>query len=136
MICFDSDGTVEEDLTVYHWDADDEKKENGQYGGWLAVTQDLEKIIKQLEEKLDDEWRKAEYAHGHSDEYNKAIDDFRNEVITLCKSHSVGADNRHENELLYAHEDGTWHSLLDDVTELLRAGKENVKKSHTGTDPD
>ena len=56
------------------------------------------------------------------DIYNKAIDDFADKLREICSNHSVGADSKNNNEPLYAHRDGTWHSLSDDVVEQLKKG--------------
>lgn len=52
---------------------------------------------------------------------NKAIDDFISKIKDVCANRSVYTD-RYNNELIYAHEDGTWHSLIDDVLEPLKVG--------------
>lgn len=53
---------------------------------------------------------------------NKTIDDFAEKLREICSNHSVGADSKNNNEPLYAHKDGTWHSLIDDVVEQLKEG--------------
>lgn len=65
------------------------------------------------------------YEDGMKDGYTKAIDDFAEKLKEICSNHSVGADSKNHNELLYAHKDGTWHSLIDDVAEQLKAGDNN-----------
>lgn len=54
----------------------------------------------------------------------KVIDEFAERMKDICKTHSVGEDE-HTNEPLYAHEDGTWHNLIDDVAEQMKVGGEN-----------
>jgi len=54
---------------------------------------------------------------------NKAIDEFAERMKDICKTHSVGED-KHTNEPIYAHEDGTWHSLIDEIAEQMKGGAE------------
>lgn len=91
----------------------------------------IEKLISRLEElnayKLGECMNDCEHYENcanyiYSKGYNKAIDDFAEMLREICSNHSVGSDNKNNNEPLYAHEDGTWHSLIDDVAEQLKAG--------------
>lgn len=57
---------------------------------------------------------------GHDRELrNKVIDKFAEALKEICKNHSVGKDE-YTNEPLYAHEDRTWHNLIDDVAEQMK----------------
>lgn len=53
---------------------------------------------------------------------NKAIDEFVEAIRDICHKYPIGND-ADTNEPLYAHEDGTWHNLIDDVTEQMKAGE-------------
>ena len=44
------------------------------------------------------------------------IEKFAEAMKNICKNHSVAID-RYTNELIYAHEDGTWHSLIDEIAD-------------------
>lgn len=72
--------------------------------------------------KMDAHELKSRIADAVQAERNKAIDGFAEKIREICSNHSVGADSKNNNEPLYAHRDGTWHSLIDDVVEQLKAG--------------
>lgn len=50
---------------------------------------------------------------------NKAIDEFAETIRDICHKYPIGND-ADTNEPLYAHEDGTWHNLIDDVAEQMK----------------
>jgi hypothetical protein len=54
----------------------------------------------------------------------KAIDEFANVIRGIHYNYPIGTD-ADTNEPLYAHEDGTWHNLLNDVAEQMKAGEKN-----------
>ena len=71
-----------------------------------------EKMHKDLLDKLD----------GHDRELsNKVIDKFAEVIRDICYKYPISTD-ADTNELLYAHEDGTWHNLIDNVAEQMKAG--------------
>jgi hypothetical protein len=49
----------------------------------------------------------------------KAIDEIAEAIRSICYKYPIGTD-ADTNELLYGHEDGTWHNLLDDVAEQMK----------------
>lgn len=51
----------------------------------------------------------------------KAIDEFAEAIRSICYKYPIGID-ADTNEPLYGHEDGTWHNLIDDVSEQMKAG--------------
>ena len=69
-----------------------------------------EQMCNELLDKLD----------GHDRELrNKVIDEFAETIRDICHKYPIGND-ADTNEPLYAHEDGTWHNLIDDVTEQMK----------------
>lgn len=86
---------------------------NEQIAEWL---EELKEARKGFEEN-----RKAGYKHGYSDGYAKAIDEFAEAIRGICYKCPIGTD-ADTNEPLYGHEDGTWHNLIDDVAEQMKAG--------------
>lgn len=52
----------------------------------------------------------------------KAIDEFVEAIRGICYKYPIGTD-ADTNEPLYGHEDGTWHNLIDDVSEQMKAGE-------------
>lgn len=51
----------------------------------------------------------------------KAIDEFAEVIRGIHYNYPIGTD-ADTNEPLYAHEDGTWHNLLNDATEQMKGG--------------
>lgn len=51
----------------------------------------------------------------------KTIDEFAEAIRAIHYKYPIGTD-ADTNEPLYGHEDGTWHNLLDDVSEQMKAG--------------
>ena len=49
----------------------------------------------------------------------KAIDEFAEAIRDIHYKYPIGTD-ADTNEPLYGHEDGTWHNLIDDVTEQMK----------------
>lgn len=85
----------------------------------LVTAQRYENIANWLEDyKRINKFNDGYYKAG----YTKAIDDFAEKIRDICSNHSIGVDSKNNNELLYAHKDGTWHSLIDDVVEQLKEG--------------
>ena len=77
----------------------------------------------QLAEWLEDYKRINKFNDGYYKVgYTKAIDDFAEKIRDICSNHSIGADSKNNNEPLYAHKDGTWHSLIDKIAEQLKEG--------------
>lgn len=83
----------------------------------------LEMAIQALEEI--EEYRVKEFQchlaqqEGISIGYNKAIDEFAAAIRDICHKYPIGTD-ADTNEPLYAHEDGTWHNLIDDAAERMK----------------
>lgn len=65
--------------------------------------------------------RKAGYKHGYADGYVKAIDEFVERMFRICDDRGTKICAI-SNAPLYAHEDGTWHSLIRDVAEQMKGG--------------
>ena len=69
-----------------------------------------EKMCNELLEKLE----------GHDRELRaKVIDEFAEAIRGICYKYPIGTD-ADTNEPLYGHEDGTWHNLIDDVSEQMK----------------
>lgn len=47
------------------------------------------------------------------------IDEFAEEIRNIHYKYPIGTD-ADTNEPLYGHEDGTWHNLIDDVSEQMK----------------
>lgn len=98
---------------------------NGTYkqaGGyeWTYVCKpyNVDAVVEHLKYKAD-----VSIQHHFSVEHNVAIRvDDAEKIRDICSNHSIGADSKNNNEPLYAHKDGTWHSLIDDVAEQLKEG--------------
>ena len=65
--------------------------------------------------------RKAGYKHGYADGYVKVIDEFTERMFRICAERGTKICAI-SNAPLYAHEDGTWHSLIRDVAEQMKGG--------------
>ena len=57
---------------------------------------------------------------GRKEGYNKAIDDFVNKLNEICDKYPITTGEKHRP--LYAHTDGTWHDLIDDVVDIMKEG--------------
>lgn len=86
--------------------------------------------IKEIIQKAAEEYSNTNnICLGFSEGYSKAIDNFITLSQKICKISGVGIDTRNNKEPLYVHEDGTWHSLFDDVAEQLKVDF-NVENKH------
>ena len=93
------------------WNAKEERKfaeEHEQLAEWL---EELKEARKGFEEN-----RKAGYAHGYSDGYAKAIDEFVKEIKELYKDNSVKEDRYHRAIVLP-------YSKIIEVAEEMRGAE-------------
>ena len=56
---------------------------------------------------------------------NSTIEEFANNIKKFCEEYAIGCDSKN-NGLVYAHKDGTWHNLVNDIVNQMHQVKTNV----------
>ena len=51
--------------------------------------------------------------------YHKGINDFTNKFNEMCNKYPIAISKKNSRPL-YAHVDGTWHDLINDIAEQLK----------------
>ena len=77
----------------------------------LPCTEDLYHI-----HEVENEWNSRAM---EQEIRNKAIDEFVERVKCICGNRPIGCDCK-KNRPLYAHTDGKWHDLIDEIAEEMR----------------
>lgn len=55
-----------------------------------------------------------------------AVDEFAERLRNICDKHPIGHDYKTQR-LLYGHEDGTWHDLIEYVAEQMKESEKHGK---------
>ena len=96
-----------------------------QYAEWLKEL----KAYKENEFNVLAKDGQSLYQMGVLDGYKRGINNFKELAMDTCRNHGTGVAHDDSREPLYAHEDGTWHSLLDDVAAQLTLADSKTERS-------